>query len=135
MPTLYPPLEGEGRLRRARPVQPGWGDGLSATTVLQPHRIRFARAVKLDIDALEHRRKIGGDLGIPEPHDAISFFLKPMLSFAVTPGIVIVIVVSAIDFNDEPLGRAEKVDDVPADRRLSPEVCALEWNLLERSPK
>ena len=59
------PWRGGSPAPGASRVRAGRGDRLSATTVLQSHWLRFAQAIKLDIDALEHRSKIGGDLGIP----------------------------------------------------------------------
>jgi hypothetical protein len=40
----------------------GWGDTLSAPRMLHQRDFRISRAVKLDIDAFEHRPEISGDL-------------------------------------------------------------------------
>jgi hypothetical protein len=76
--------------------------------VFQPHRFGVTRTVKLQINPFEHRGKIGGDLGIPESDNAVSFFLEPKLSFAISSGSLVVIMMPAVEFDDEMRGRAEK---------------------------
>jgi len=62
---------------------------------------RLTRTIQLHIDPCEYRRQIASDLGIPGSHDTISFLFKPKLSFAIAPGSFIVIVMPAVEFNDE----------------------------------
>jgi hypothetical protein len=40
----------------------------------------------------------------------------------------------AIQFDDQSLGRTEEVDDVRADRRLTPEMRALDWKFFQSAP-
>jgi hypothetical protein len=91
--------------------------------------------MQFDIDPFEYRSEVVGNLGIPKPHHAISFAFKPELSFAIASCGVIITVMPAVDLDDEPLGRAEEVDDIGADGRLSPEVRALKREFLEHLPQ
>ena len=119
-----PSPAGGGSARIAR-CEPGWG-GLSAALVSHRHSFRATRTIKLRVNPFEHRGKICGDLGIPEADDAVSFFLKPTLSFAIAPGGLVVVMVPAVELDDQMRGRAEKVHDIGANRRLSPEVGSLD---------
>jgi hypothetical protein len=103
--------------------------------VLQSHAFSYDRAIDRDVNTFQHAIEIGSDIRIPEPHHAISIILQPNLSFAIAPGGGILVVVSAIELDHEPLGRKKKVDDVRANRRLSPEMRAFDRKLLESPPK
>jgi hypothetical protein len=81
--------------------------------------------MQLYIDSFEYRVQIAVDFRIPEADDSISFLLQPELPFAITLGYLIVIVMSAIEFDDEMFGRAEEIHDVRTDRRLPPEMRAV----------
>jgi hypothetical protein len=107
----YPPLEGAG-----------WGDSLSPSEVFQRFDFRLPRTMQFDIDSFRHSCQIRSDLRIPKANDAISFLLQPVLSLAITLGCLILIVVSAVELNDQMLGGAEEVDDVRTDRRLPSEM-------------
>ena len=52
--------------------------------------------------------------------------LKPTLSFAIAPGGLVVVMVPAVELDDQMRGRAEKVHDIGTNRRLSPEVGSLD---------
>ncbi len=82
--------------------------------------------MKLHVNPFEHRGKICGDLGIPEADNAVSFFLKPTLSFAIATGGLVVVMTPAVELDDQMRGRAEKVHDIGTNRRLSPEVGSLD---------
>jgi hypothetical protein len=77
----------------------------------------FTRTVEFNVDPLQHRVQIAADLRIPEPHNAMTLLLKPGLPLMISPRSFIVIVMTAIKFDDEPLGRTEEVDNVRTDRR------------------
>ena len=87
------------------------------------------------INRFEHSVEIARDLGIPKADDAVSLILKPPLAYMIALCFLILIVMSAIRFDDEPLGRTEKIHEIGADRRLSSEMGALGWKLLESSPQ
>jgi len=116
-------------------VLAGWGDNLSAPSVLQCRDIGVAGTIELDIDSLEHFRKIGVNLRIPEAHDPISLSFKPELSFAIALGVGIIVVMSTVKFNNEPLGRTEEVNHIGTDRRLPSEVRASYRDFLESAPE
>ena len=99
--------------------------------MLQWRNVRFARTVQLNINPLEHRGEVGSDLGIPESQHAISLVLEPELSLAIAFGGLIVIVMSAIELDDESLGRTEKINHITPDGRLSAEVSAFQRKLFE----
>jgi hypothetical protein len=87
-------------------------------------RFRFSRTVQLDINPFQHRFEIAVDIRIPESDDAISLALKPCLANTISYGCLVVIVVSAVEFNDKACGGTEKIHHIRADRRLTPEVRA-----------
>ena len=81
------------------------------------------------INPFQHRIQIAGDLGIPEPDDAISFVLQPSLPFSITFGGLVIIMMPAVEFDDQMLGGAEEVGDVGTDRGLTPEVRPVDGKL------
>jgi hypothetical protein len=112
----------------------GVGEGLSSAVVLQWRDFSLTRTIQLHINAFEYCRQIAGDLRIPEADNAISFPLKPKLPLAIAIGSFVVIVMSAVEFNDQTLGWAEEVDDKGTDRRLPPEVRAIHRELFQGAP-
>jgi hypothetical protein len=62
---------------------------------------RVSRPIQLHIDPFEYSCQVTGDLGIPEADDAITLPLKPKLPFTITFGSFILVVMSAVEFNDE----------------------------------
>ena len=129
------PLEGEGRLasREAR-CETGWGEGLSSSPVFQRLGRSLARTIQLDIDPLEYRVQIFRDLRIPEPDNAISLLLKPKLSFTIALGCFVVIMMTAVEFDDEMGSWTQEVYNIRADRRLSSEVRAVYRQFLQSAP-
>ena len=93
--------------------------------MLQWFDFGFTRTVQLDINPLEHGSQIASDLGIPEANDTIALLLEPDLPFVISLGILIVVVMSAIEFKDEAFGWTEEVHNVRTDWRLAPEMCAV----------
>ena len=78
--------------------------------------------MQFDIDPLEHRRQIAADLGIPETDNAISFLLKPKLPLVIALGVLVIIVMAAVEFDDQMLGGTEEIHDIRADWSLTAEV-------------
>jgi hypothetical protein len=60
---------------------------------------------------------------VPKSQHAISMLSQPTVTFHVT---FVERVLSAIEFNNQSLLAADKVDDIPADRLLSDELAASE---------
>ena len=78
--------------------------------------------MQFDIDSFEHGIQVNRDLGIPEANNAIPFLLKPQLSLEIASSRLIIIVMSAIEFNDEMLGRTKEVHNIGTDWRLPAEM-------------
>ena len=91
--------------------------------------------MQLYVNSLKHCIQIACDFRIPESDDAISFLLQPKLSFLIARGGFIFIMMSAVEFDDQAGGRAEKVHHVGADRRLPPEMCALYREFFQSTPQ
>ena len=72
------------------------------------HRFRLARAIELDIDPFHYRGEISPDLRVPEADEAIAFVLEPALAFEIACGRGVFVVVPAVEFDDEALGRQKK---------------------------
>ena len=130
----YPPLEGEGRFASRERCEAGWGDTLSSSVVLQRHGFRFASVVELDINPLQHSAEVSRDFRVPEPDDAEALFFEPLLSLAIAHCRFIVVVMPAVEFDDQPLGRTEEVDDIGANRSLLSEMRAFRRQFLQRTP-
>ena len=112
----------------------GRGDSLSPAEVFKWFNFCLARTVQLHINLFEYCRQIIRDLRIPESDDAISFMLKPTLSFAVALCGFIIIVMPAVEFDNEMLGRTEEIHDIGTDRCLTPEVRTVRRQLFQSSP-
>jgi hypothetical protein len=82
------------------------------------------------LDDLEHAGKVLSDLAVPEPDHAVA----PELDFACASQICLLMsrVLSTIDFDGEPAGRAGEIDHVAPDRVLAAE--ALVRKRLTESP-
>src|SRR6266852_7550044 len=91
--------------------------------------------MQFDIDPLEHRREIAADLGIPETDNAISFLLKPKLPFVIALGVLVIIVMPAVEFDDQMLGGTEEIHDIAADWSLTPEVGAVYREFFQSTPQ
>ena len=90
--------------------------------VLQKSRLSFARTVQFHVYSFEHGVQIVGYLRIPEADDSVPLPLQPKLPFQVALGCLIVVMVSAIKFDNEPPTGAEEIHDIRSDGRLTPEV-------------
>jgi hypothetical protein len=95
----------------------------------------FTSAIHLDVNLLHHRVQISDHIGIPEADDPIAFPLQPGLPFAIARGCRIIVMVPAIEFDDQSPCRTEEVDDIGTDWRLPPEVSAFDWQLFQNSQR
>jgi hypothetical protein len=91
--------------------------------------------MQLHINPFECCLQIAGDFRIPEPDDAISLLLQPKLPLAIALGSFVVVMMSAVEFNDQTFRRAEEVDDVRADRRLTSEMGSFYRQFFQRTPQ
>ena|SRR5580704_6220583 len=91
--------------------------------------------MQLHINPFEYSRQVTGDLGIPEAHDTISLLLKPKLPFAIAFGSLVLVVVSAVELDDEVRGRAEEIDDIGTDRSLTSKMRAIHRQFLQSTPQ
>lgn len=103
--------------------------------MLQRCSLCFARAVQLDTDTFEHSRQIVRDLRVPKSDYAIALAFKPKLPLSIAVRCGVLVVMSAVEFDDQALGRTEEVHDIRTDGCLPPEVCAVSRKLLQRTPK
>ena len=108
----------------------GWGDGLSPATVFHWFDFRIPRTVQLHINPFEDSRQVTGDIGIPEADDTISLLLKPKLPLTIAFGSLILVVMPAVELDDELCGWAEEIDDVGTDRSLPSKMRALQRQFL-----
>jgi hypothetical protein len=91
--------------------------------------------MQLDIDPFEYGIQVTCNLRVPESDDAVSFFFKPELPLTVAPSDFVLIMMSAIELNDQMGGRAEEIDDIWANRCLTPEVRSLRGKSFQRTPQ
>jgi hypothetical protein len=92
--------------------------------MFQVHRLRFSRAVQLDVNPFQNPFDVGVDVRIPESDDAISLTLEPRLANPISYGCLVFIVMSAVEFDDKARGGTEKIHHIRSDRRLAPKVGA-----------
>jgi hypothetical protein len=79
---------------------------------------RFQRVV----NGSEHAFEIPIDIAIPKSQHAKTECLQVAIADAVLLGVRIIIVLTAIKFDDQPLLEARKIDDVPCARCLAAEM-------------
>jgi hypothetical protein len=91
--------------------------------------------VQFNIDSFERPAQIVRNFRIPKADDTISFALEPKLSFTIARSGCVFIVMSTVDLDNQMRGRAKEVDDVAANRRLTPEVCTEHRKLFQRAPQ
>ena len=95
----------------------------------------LTRAIQFHIDSFEYARQVFSNLGIPEADDAITLLLEPKLSFVISLGGLIIVMMSAVQFNNEMLGWTKEVDHIRTDRGLTPEVRAIYRELFQGAPQ
>ena len=115
----------------------GWGGRLAPYTTAMLHldRLRVASAMQLDIDAFEYGWQLVVDVGIPEAEDTIAFCFEPPLAPQVAASLIVFVVMTAVEFDDEVCGRTKEIDDVRTDRSLASEMRALQRKLFQRTPQ
>ncbi len=91
--------------------------------------------MQLHINSFEYSRKVTGDLGIPEADDTISLLLKPKLPVAVAFSSLVLVVMPAVEFDDELCGRAEEIDNIPTDRSLPSKMGAFQRKCFQGTPQ
>lgn len=74
------------------------------------------------VDRLQHTVEIAVDIAVPEPEDSKTIVRKARIAFRVSYSMFIEVVLPAIEFDDEPVLHAHKVDDESFARRLPSEV-------------
>jgi len=94
--------------------------------VLQWKSFCFPGAIQFHINAFEHRIQVTGNIRIPEADHPVSLLLQPHLPFAIALGDRIVVVMTAIELNDQTFCWAEEVHNIGTDRRLTPEMCTFD---------
>jgi hypothetical protein len=70
-------------------------------------------------DRLQNSRAISQYIRIPKPQNAITIRFKPPIAFDIAAGIRML---TAVHFNDQTTLMTCEVDDVSADRRLTPKA-------------
>ena len=91
--------------------------------------------MQLLINPCENSRQVTGDFGIPETDNTISLMLKPKLPFSITFSSLVLVVVSAIKFDDEMCGRAEEIDNIGTDRSLPSKMRAVHRQFFQGTPQ
>jgi hypothetical protein len=76
------------------------------------------------MDGLQDALHSGKDFVVAESHDGIAERFEVSHAFGV--GCDLLLVVLAVDFDDDPMSAADEVDDIPADWILASEVIAAE---------
>ena len=89
----------------------------------------------LSINPFKHRIQIAGDIRIPKSDDAVSFLLKPKLSLSIFLGVFIVVMMPAVELDNQMFGRTEEVHDIGTNGRLTPKVCATDRELFQSAPQ
>jgi hypothetical protein len=97
--------------------------------------LSLTRAIEFNINPFENRSQPARNLGIPESDNAVSLTLKPKLPFTVALRDVILIVVPAIELDNQARRRAEKINDIRTDWRLTAEVRSFDGNFLQCAPQ
>jgi hypothetical protein len=87
------------------------------------------------INPFEYSRQLIGNVGIPKADDTISLMLKPKLPLTIALSRLVVVVVSAVKFDDETCGGAEEVDNIRADRSLPSKMRAIDRQFFQGTPQ
>ena len=96
---------------------------------------RIPRTMQLRINPFEYCRQVTGDLGIPEADNTISLPLKPKLPLMIAFSSLVLIVMSAVEFDDEMCGRAEEIDDVGTNRSLPSKMRTVHRQSFQGTPQ
>ncbi len=106
------PLRGRvGSLSTAQ-CETGRGDRLSSSVVFQWERFSFASTIQLDVNSFHHRVEIAAYIRIPEANDFVALLLQPSLPFAIALGRCILVMMPAVELDDQTFRRTQEVHDV-----------------------
>ncbi len=129
------PSPGGGGSARIVRCETGRGESLSPAAVFHRFGFGISRTMQFLINPFKDSRQTTGDLGIPKADDTVSLLLQPELSFTITFSGPVLVMVSAIKFDDEMGGRAKVIDDIGTDRRLPPKMRTIDRKLLQGTPQ
>jgi hypothetical protein len=74
------------------------------------------------IDQCQYTFEVFIDIVVPKAQDLESLLGEMIVTFCVTPRMRIDVMLTAIDFDDEPMFEADKIDDKTVTRRLTTKV-------------
>jgi hypothetical protein len=74
---------------------------------------------------LDHAQHIHIDLVIAKPNHAVAALGKPLGSLRIVVSMLLLLVLRPVEFDDQPLSKADENDDVRAKRRLSAKLVAV----------
>ena len=94
----------------------------------------IARAVQFGINPFQHRIQIVRNLRIPESDDSVSLLFKPKLSLTIALSGFVVVMMSAVEFDNKMCSRTKEVHHIGANWRLALEVCAEHGKFLQCAP-
>lgn len=72
------------------------------------------------------------DVAVPEAQDAKALAFEPVCAFRVVQRPLRML--ATVNFDNEPMLKADKVDDIRADRRLAAEATAIELTEAQMAP-
>ena len=79
---------------------------------------RVGSLLKCGVDHLQYSGKVAVDLVVPKPQNTKSTPFEAAGTNRIARGVVIKIVLTAINFDNEPVLETDKIDDVIVARRL-----------------
>jgi hypothetical protein len=90
--------------------------------VNETDRFRFNRSVEGGPDRLQDAVNVLVEIGIPEPHNAITLCFEPRLPLPVAGRDVAARMLAAVKLDNKSSRQTGKVGDVRSDGNLAPEV-------------
>ena len=82
-------------------------------------------------DPVKHARIVAGDLAVGKPQNLETLACQP----SVAVGVADRVVKGAIGFHNQPVAKAEEVDDIGSDRDLSTELESLQSSAAQQFPQ
>ena len=95
----------------------------------------LARTMQLHINPFQHCVQIVRDLRIPEADHTVSLSLKPKLARAISFCNFVIVVMPAIELDDEMGGRTKEIDHIRPYRRLTSKVRTEYRKFFDRAPQ
>jgi hypothetical protein len=92
--------------------------------VAEGDRVGALLRLKRCVYCFQHTREILVHVGIPEPQHTNSVAHEMPVAAAISRGVVVMIVLPAVDLDDQLLPQANEIDDVSVARRLAAEMKA-----------